>query len=387
MQDYTSGTDSSEEEKGEQQSTSMNVATEGEGTVGSLVSEELQQEFTRTQAEAYISDLTVEGKIVTVSYVTNVQADLVTGIFTEDGKSLLASGHTLVEPTEQTSVQIELSDTPPQYFRVSAYLLDAETREPVCESYNTQYYTSDIQELMDKTASDFEDTGRMVYLDTGVAANQEENFAVYKEGVVSVEENDTANILTINADGTWTIEKADTTVKALKKGDIFSFRYKDGMVDALQVKKISVDGDTVTLSEGTDADLGDIFEYVRIHTEGSARMTDMDVSGISKELTFEGVSEGGTETDDAQVETQSLDAVGASENKITELDKEKPVISFGLYAKESKWKAKGSVELSFWKQMWTSASVVLLNTWRGYSVNRVFVSWRRYRSPAGEMAE
>lgn len=347
MQDYTSGTDSSEEEKGEQQSTSMNVATEGEGTVGSLVSEELQQEFTRTQAEAYISDLTVEGKIVTVSYVTNVQADLVTGIFTEDGKSLLASGHALVEPTEQTSVQIELSDTPPQYFRVSAYLLDAETREPVCESYNTQYYTSDIQELMDKTASDFEDTGRMVYLDTGVAANQEENFAVYKEGVVSVEENDTANILIINADGTWTIEKADTTVKALKKGDIFSFRYKDGMVDALHVKKISVDGDTVTLSEGTDADLGDIFEYVRIHTEGSARMTDMDVSGISKELTFEGVSEGGTETDDAQVETQRLDAVGASENKITELDKEKPVISFGLYAKEGKWKAKGSVELSF----------------------------------------
>lgn len=176
-------------------------------------------------------------------------------------------------------------------------------------------------------------------------------------------------------------------MKALKKGDIFSFRYKDGMVDALQVKKISVDGDTVTLSEGTDADLGDIFEYVRIHTEGSARMTDMDVSGISKELTFEGVSEGGTETDDAQVETQSLDAVGASENKITELDKEKPVISFGLYAKEGKWKAKGSVELSFWKQMWTSASVVFLNTWRGYSVNRVFVSGRRYRSPAGEMAE
>ena len=105
----------------------------------------------------------------------------------------------------------------------------------------------------------------------------------------------------------------------------------------------------MTLSEGTDADLGDIFEYVRIHTEGSARMTDMDVSGISKELTLEGVSEGGTETDDAQVETQSLDAVGASENKITELDKEKPVISFGLYAKEGKWKAKGSVKLSFWR--------------------------------------
>ena len=63
VQDYTSGTDGSEEEKGEQQSTSMNVATEGEGTFGSLVSEELQQEFTRTQAEAHISDLTVEGKL------------------------------------------------------------------------------------------------------------------------------------------------------------------------------------------------------------------------------------------------------------------------------------------------------------------------------------
>ena len=145
----------------------MNVATEGEGTVGSLVSEELQQEFTRTQAEAYISDLTVEGKIVTVSYVTNVQADLVTGIFTEDGKSLLASGHALVEPTEQTSVQIELSDTPPQYFRVSAYLLDPETREPVCEAYDSQYYTKNIQDLMSKTAEDFEETDRLVYMDTG----------------------------------------------------------------------------------------------------------------------------------------------------------------------------------------------------------------------------
>ena len=336
------------EENISSEETKVTSSAEGEGTVGSLLADEFQQEFTRTQAEAYISDLTVEGKTVTVNYAANVQADLAVGIFTEDGKSLLASGHTLVEETaEQTSVQIELSEAPPEYFRASAYLLDAETREPVCEAYNTQYYTSDIQDLMDKTASDFEDTGRMVYLDTGVAANQEENFAVYKDGVVSVEENDTANILTINADGTWTIEKADTIVKALKKGDIFSFRYKDGMVDALQVKKISVDGDTVTLSEGTDADLGDIFEYVRIHTEGSARMTDMDVSGISSELTFEGVSEGGVETDDAQVETQSLDAAGASEDKITELDKEKPEISFGLYAKGEKWKAKGSVELSF----------------------------------------
>ena len=336
------------EENISSEETKVTSSAEGEGTVGSLLAEELQQEFTRTQAEAYISDLTVEGQTVTVSYATNVQADLAVGIFTEDGKSLLASGHTLVEETsEQTSAQIELSEAPPEYFRASAYLLDAETREPVCEAYNTQYYTSDIQDLMDKTASDFEDTGRMIYLDTGVATNQEENFAVYKDGVVSVEESDTANILIINADGTWTIEKADTTVKSLKEGDIFSFRYKDGMVDALQIKKITVESDTVTLSEGTDADLGDIFEYVRIHTEGSARMTDMDVSGISSELTFEGVSEGGTETDDAQVETQSLDAAGASKDKVTELDKEKPEISFGLYAKGEKWKAKGSVELSF----------------------------------------
>ena len=346
VQDYTSGTEGSTEEKGEQQSTSMNVATEGEGTVGSLVSEELQQEFTRTQAEAYISDLTVEGKIVTVSYVTNVQADLVTGIFTEDGKSLLASGHALVEPTEQTSVQIELSDTPPQYFRVSAYLLDPETREPVCEAYDSQYYTKNIQDLMSKTAEDFEETDRLVYLDTGSEENQNLNFAVYNESIVVFNEDGTTDILTKNADGTWTFTNASAKAKSLKKGDIIAYNYKSGLMDACRVAKVTVKGNTVTVTTGDALYINDIFEQFRIHTDGDdgVKVKNVDTSCMSEYLTYKGLTDGNTEEVDVQSE-DAAEAAGVS----SDVTLSEPVVKLDISGKNTTWTAKGNLYLEWGK--------------------------------------
>lgn len=77
-------------EEADTKQSAMNVEAEGEGTVGTLLAEELQQDFDRSQAQAHIADLKVEGQIVTVTYASDVQADLVAGIFTEDGKKLVA---------------------------------------------------------------------------------------------------------------------------------------------------------------------------------------------------------------------------------------------------------------------------------------------------------
>ena len=281
---------------------------------------------------------------MTVSYVTNVQADLVTGIFTEDGKSLLASGHALVEPTEQTSVQIELSDTPPQYFRVSAYLLDPETREPVCEAYDSQYYTKNIQDLMSKTAEDFEETDRLVYLDTGSAENQNLNFAVYNESIVVFNEDGTTDILTKNADGTWTFTNASAKAKSLKKGDIIAYNYKSGLMDACRVAKVTVKGNTVTVTTGDALYINDIFEQFRIHTDGDdgVKVKNVDTSCMSEYLTYKGLTDGDTEEVSVQSE-DDVDAAGAS----SDVTLSEPVVKLDISGKNTTWTAKGNLYLEW----------------------------------------
>ena len=170
---------------------SDNLTVTSENSVGNLLANTIDENQQDASEACYVTDLEITGSTAKVSFQTLMDSDIVVGIYTEDGKQLLASG-TAAVTSEEDSVTVTLNGEMPEYFVASAYLLDAESHQPLSEEYTTQLYTYEMQQLISKTADDFEQE-RVVLLDD----TRETNFAVLSEDTVFVDENVDKNIFTI----------------------------------------------------------------------------------------------------------------------------------------------------------------------------------------------
>lgn len=119
-----------------------NTTIEGTNSFGTLLSQDLQQEQTEEanpQIALYnVIDLTVENGMVTAEFYTQKEAELVVAVYTEDEQQLLLSGKTVVQP-EETTASVLLEGELPEYFVLSAYLLDPFDYAPLCEAYSTPH--------------------------------------------------------------------------------------------------------------------------------------------------------------------------------------------------------------------------------------------------------
>ena len=290
-----SETENNEEEKTtETMSDDSAIEVKGDGSVGDVIAQEISQEYERNQAETHIGGITVENGKMQVSYASTVDGFLVGAVYDNDGSVMTASGQMNITADDNGSAEIELEGEIPEYFQASAYILDSETRQPLCESYTTTYYTEAIQNLKNKTAEDFiEEDKEVVYLDTDVEGNKSsESFAVYREDTVSVKEDGENNVLSQESDGTWVFSNADDTVKSLKEGNIVSYWYKDGMLEAFRIGTLVIDGNQVRITEGDSIGLLDIFECVKIQSDGEgSTLESINTAGMSEGVTFAGVKE------------------------------------------------------------------------------------------------
>ena len=239
---------------------SGDLTVTSENSVGDLLANTINENQQDASEACYVTDLEITDSTAAVSFQTLVDSDIVVGIYTEDGKQLLASG-TAAVTSEEDSVSVTLSGEMPEYFVASAYLLDAESHQPLSEEYTTQLYTYEMQQLISKTADDFEQE-RVVLLDD----TRETNFAVLSEDTVFVDENVDKNIFTDHGDGTYTIANADDAVLALQPGDVFTYSQGNDQY-VIVVASVSVNGTTVDITEQADADLTDAFQYVKIEAE------------------------------------------------------------------------------------------------------------------------
>lgn len=155
----------------------------GNNGVGSLLAKEINGELTEQQEnQGYtIFDVTVEGTMATVSLDVIEDCRLIVGIYSEDGKDLLASEVTDVEKTAKNAVVTLETQDMPQYFLVKAFLID-ETMSPLCSVYQSELYTKEMQEFLKKTTDDFEQD-KVLNLDE----DKTNNFAVYKDSVKQIE--------------------------------------------------------------------------------------------------------------------------------------------------------------------------------------------------------
>ena len=241
---------------------SGDLTVTSENSVGDLLANTIDENQQDTSEACYVTDLEITGSTATVSFQTLMDSDIVVGIYTEDGKQLLASG-TVAVTSEEDSVTVTLNGEMPEYFVASAYLLDAESHQPLSEEYTTQLYTYEMQQLISKTTADF-DPDLVVNLDD----DPNTNFAVFSEDTVMVEETAGTNVLTDNGNGTYTVVNADNSVMSLQPGDVFTYEQGEDLL-VIVVENITVNGTTVTITEKADADLADAFEYVKIEANSA----------------------------------------------------------------------------------------------------------------------
>jgi len=252
------------------------VTIEGENSFGSLLSntvEGSQEEQPEEDYEGRVCDLVIEGTYATVEYASPVDADVVVAIYTQDGAKLLGSG-TVSAPAEETIAQVEI-DIPvmPYYFKAAAYLLDARDHTPLSQEFRTDRYTKTMQDILSATVDDFNPE-----LVLNLDGDRTTNFAVFNENTLLSKDGSDANVITDNGGGVYTITNADERFLSMKPGDTFAHTYPDGTVLIVNAASVQVDGTTVTVTENTDAELSDVFDFVKIEEDSYGKDITFDES-------------------------------------------------------------------------------------------------------------
>ncbi|SFD32563.1 dockerin type I domain-containing protein [Ruminococcus albus] len=226
-----------------------------------------------------IFSVEINGNIATVDYQTKEDCTLIVGIYSEDGKEMIATGTTEVkEDSELAEITLD-TETMPEYFFIKAFLVDSTVFSPLSTVYESPMYTKEMQEFLTKTTDDFE-ADRVLNLDN----DKRTNFAVYGEEVILLDEND--GVLT--EDGTtYVITNASERVKGLKSGDIFAYGDVENVI-IVTVENISTDGDTVTITENPYVEMKDVFQYVKIDINRDDYDTDINDIAITDDIVSDG---------------------------------------------------------------------------------------------------
>ncbi len=102
------------------------IAVEGTDSFGTLLSSEIDEKLENKQTSqgCHVFSIEVEGDQALVTFETTENAALVVGIYSEDGKQMLASGKADVEAGEKEAVVSIDTDSMPEYFLVRGFLVN-----------------------------------------------------------------------------------------------------------------------------------------------------------------------------------------------------------------------------------------------------------------------
>ncbi len=219
----------------------------------------------------------MEGNKATAEYQTLEDCTLVVAVYDEEGTSLIATGMTEVSADETVAELTVDAETMPQYFYLRAFLVDEHTLRPMSVVHESPMYTKEMQDFLAKTTDDF-DEDRVLNLDE----DKTTNFAVYGEGVILLDSSD--GVITQNGENTYVITGASDRVKTLKNGDVFAFEGDD--VTIVSVTAVSVSGDRVTVNDDAEANMEDVFEFVKIDSESDMSDAALDTTDLPDYITY-----------------------------------------------------------------------------------------------------
>lgn len=305
---------------------------EGKNDFGNLLADEIQTEYENEQNQGGFSilDITVEGNTAVVEYSAVEEALLMVGIYEEGWKanSMTNSGKTVVSP-DATEATVTIEGEMPEYFAVSAYLMDPEEYTPLCDSFESPMYTYEMQELLDSTVDDY-DSDYVLNFDE----SKETNFAVYSWETYRIEEEANKNKLTVDeVTNTYVFENADDMVMEMYEDAVFSYTYENGDLVIAKVGSIDIDGTTVTI-QGAEVELQEVFSHVKIEEDAGVEEVEVDTSSMDEGIAYDGKIED-------TPSTYNLRSLGQRDINGS-LEKE---LAFDLRAEKDDAKVAGSINI------------------------------------------
>lgn len=254
---YAQDTDPVQNVEVQQTEQSMNL----DGTLGEAISEHFDTTGEEMGFSCAVIDTQVSGNHAEVSYYADKEAKVVVGIYSDDGKDLIATGTADISKGKGTvDVTIE-TIAMPYYFLIKSYIVDANGLIPLSSEYVNSMYTEEIVKFSKLTADDFDE--ELVYK---IDENDNDNFMVFSEGVVNVSESDGNTNTVVQADTElrkYVIENINDEISSLKKGQIFKILSDDGKMLIDKVSSISVNNGTATII-GEQFELEEAFQTIKI---------------------------------------------------------------------------------------------------------------------------
>ena len=287
-----------------------NISMEATDSFGKLLVNSIDEQNSASSSENRVIGVTVDGSTATVEYVAAEDADIVVALYTDDSEELMSASGTAPafvteDNTGSSTATVSLTGSIPNSFVVKAFLLDTVEHAPLSNEFTSNAYTKDMQDLKNATVDDYP-ADRVVNLDE----NDDTNFAVVKDDVVLVNEDDTstgAMSVIDNDDGSCTIYNADEKTRNMQPGEIFVYQCEEGIL-VVQVETIDVSGSTVVISGDDALDLVDVFDIVKIEVADDGSQLEYDGTGVDEEVEYRGK----VKEDSSLEETNALDDVDLS---------------------------------------------------------------------------
>ena len=256
----------------------------GTNSVGTMIADELKTVEQDAGDPNVLQDLTIENGTATVRFTTTEEAELVVAIYEEASGRQVTSAKATVHKDDTTAALPLDASALPQYFRAEAFLLSTKDYTPLCESLSTPMYTQAFQELLQKSADDF-DSDRVLNLDE----DKNTNFAVYGDDVKRSESDGTVNTVQSADDEAlrYVIDNPDSTVTSLQPGDFWSCEGAEEIL-IVKVKSVTVQGNQAIIT-GQDTSMEEVFDYAKIEGDATAEDAVVDASQMADGVTYNGV--------------------------------------------------------------------------------------------------
>uniref|UniRef100_UPI0025D95B84 leucine-rich repeat domain-containing protein n=1 Tax=Ruminococcus sp. TaxID=41978 RepID=UPI0025D95B84 len=252
------------------------------------VSNPLDENVNSSQFQITCLEFDNETGIVRVASNQPTEARIVVSFINDETNENAFSVETTVKEGKLVGSEIKVDASQlPQYYVVKAQLFD-QMHRPVGKAYSISRYTKEYQEILatDITAFDQE---QVVNLDE----DESTNFLVINEDTVKAESSEEQNTL-VSADydnNVFVFDNADESIASLQEGEYLYIQPDEDNIIAVNVDSVEKDGDTVTVSGNDDID--DMFEFIKIESNGDFDKVEIDTSAADEGVSFPNVDENG----------------------------------------------------------------------------------------------
>ena len=279
------------------------LTIEGANSFGQMLAGALDKKASeQTQGNGCnVFSVEVNEQKATVDLQTTEDCTLIVAVYEDDGVKMLDSVIAEVS-AEDTSAEVTFANSLPEHYYLRAFLVDNTVFLPLSPVHEDPMHTLEMQAFLAKTTDDF-DSDRVLNLDD----DKTNNFAVYNNTVVLLENSDGTLISEDDSSQTYVFSNAGSKLKGLKSGDTFAYGATDDVL-IVGIDTIEINGNTVTV-RGAHKELDEVFDYIKIDEDADMSNAEVDTSTVNDDLEYVGRADENFQAQETAVNSRKTNAV------------------------------------------------------------------------------